>query len=322
MDKDQLPIKKQYDASGDDGRRGRDGEDAPPHPGSSSEQGYRGGDGTEGTKGQTGGSLRLRLFDPAGHERPARDVLGVIGELVLPGGRHEEVDDRLAVTPETEVFGDAHGGDGGDGGNGGRGGRGARGTRGDDATRHFSADDGGPGGMGGMGGAAACGRNPGAGGRVVFEVDFRDTDLAAKTRYDVRPGKAGRAGVPGPGGEGGCGGPGGSGTTWTETHTTIENGETVTKTESHSRPGGSRGPTGRPGPTNDEPVYDGEEQPPGTFAVVVTGADGRPLAEYREVYDLELLGFALRSRNLDGVFEPGEEILVTDLGGSRACVPR
>ena len=60
-------------------------------------------------------------------------------------------------------------------------------------------------------------------------------------------------------------------------------------------------------------AHQGEARSPGTLTIVVTGADGRPRREYHQVYDLELLGFKIRSRNLDGVFEPDEEILVTDL---------
>ena len=257
--------------------------------------------------------MRLRLFDPTGHARPIRDVLGVAGTLALADGRRMEIDDHLAVTPETEIFCDAHGGDGGHGGSGGYGGRGARGSRGSSATQYSSAGDGGNGGDGGRGGAAADGSDPGGGGDVVFELDFRDTDLAVLTGCDVRAGRPGKAGRPGRGGPGGHGGSGGSGTSWTETYTTTENGQTVTKRRTESRPSGSDGRDGRTGPDNHEPAFDGREQPPGTMTFVVVDADGQPLGHYRQVYDLELLGFEICSGNVDGIYEPGEEILVTNL---------
>lgn len=312
-----LPSKR-YDLSGRNGRHGRHGSDASNNGGYYGERGRDGGHAGPAEAGVHGGRGRFRLSDPKGTGLQKRDVVRIDADLQIPERGRDARIDMLKVQPGSEIDVDAHGGDGGDGGNGGRGGRGARGRRGDDATRWSWGEDGGRGGTGGNGGDPTDGESPGDGGNVTFEVNRHDTDLMALVKRNLKAGTPGKHGRHGEGGRGGEGGPGGSSYSWTETRTetyTDSQGNTKTRTRyvHKSNPGGSRGPSGSRGRDSTARVRDGSPGKDGIFEILVLDDAGNPVGRYDEIYDVEFLGFTLESRNSDNIFEPGEEMTVSNI---------
>jgi len=313
-----LPLfsDKSYDLSGDDGAHARHGRRGSGSGGYYGESGGDGGDAGPSEKGEHGGRGRFRLSDPEGVGLKKRETVRIEADLEFPNGRPDARIDYLKVSPGSRILADVHGGDGGNGGDAGPGGRGGRGRRGADATRWTWGENGGRGGPGGDAGDPSDGAAPGDGGEVVAEVGRHDTDLLTLFRAVVRAGRPGEAGKKARGGDGGEGGPGGSSYHWTETHTesyTDSEGRSRTRTRvtSHYNPGGSRGSRGSRGNDSRYTAQDGPLGRDGRFLIVVLGEDGKPIGTFDEVYDLELLGFDIESRNADGIFEPGEEVRIS-----------
>lgn len=76
-----------------------------------------------------------------------------------------------------------------------------------------------------------------------------------------------------------------------------------------SRAPGLDGRDGRPGEAITEPLFAGSDGLPGTCSIEVQGLDGAVRA-FERPYKLELVDFDVEDENQDGVFEPGESILI------------
>ncbi|MEQ9319780.1 MAG: hypothetical protein RIF41_11525, partial [Polyangiaceae bacterium] len=288
------------------GRRGNDG-----YPGSDGSHaggdGARGGDAGPAQRGQDGGTLLVELAPGA-----SEHVVALGGDRRLADGTASSFREEVSFAAPGFVDLTAVGGRGGDGGNGGRGGAGARGSRGSDATRYSWGTDGGAGGDGGNGGNATSGADGGSGGRIVVEVDQAHTHLLMLVRQNVHGGDPGHPGRNGSGGGGGAGGSGGSSYHWTETESyTDSEGNSQTRTTSHSNPGGSDGPSGSAGYSGNAKVIHGRGGRDGSFTIVVDGPDGE--TEYPSRYEVRLTGFVHQSENADGVYEPQERVMVSNI---------
>jgi len=295
------------DASGRDGVRGQDGVPGVEGIGSG-QDGQRGGDASEPSKGEEGGTILLVLEPDPGREHVAH----VQGIITSPRGE-QRTDEELDFDRAGEIELTARGGDGGDGGDGGRGGYGAAGRRGSDATRYSSGGNGGPGGDGGDGGDGSNGARGGAGGRVVVRVRDTDTHLLMLLAHDVKGGEGGKAGDHGAGGFGGKGGAGGDSHSWTESESyTDGNGQSQTRTTSHSKSGGSRGRGGRNGRTSTSVLHEGARGKPGDFAIEVLDAAARA-TKYPSRYDVRLVSLRHRNDNDDGIYEPEEKVFVSQI---------
>ncbi|MBI4425653.1 MAG: hypothetical protein HY554_18120 [Elusimicrobia bacterium] len=307
-----APGRLRYDVSGRKGKagqhgwRGRDGS-------YSGEGGADGGDGETGGPGEKAGTAIVTLSADSPPGSALRRLVRIAARLSrthLP--EPEERSDELAVAPDSELFVDARGGGGGRGGDAGPGGAGARGRRGSDATRYSTGGNGGRGGTGGDAGEPADGGPAGGGGFLRVLVHQLSTDLLALLKRDLRPGDPGAGGDRARGGEGGPGGPGGSSHSWTTTESyTGSDGKTHTRTHWHHNAGGSTGPSGSDGRGSRRAASPGAAAPEGKLELLLTDDHGEVQGRFDEIYDLELLGFELESRNVDGIFEPGEEVVVS-----------
>ncbi|HSO40153.1 MAG TPA: hypothetical protein VLT33_46825 [Labilithrix sp.] len=293
-----------------DGREGADGADGAggAHGVGSGEDGDGGTAAGRATAGEGGGAIAIVLERDPGRDHVAR----LHGQLTSWRGA-ERADQELDFERPGELQLVARGGDGGDGGRGGNGGDGARGRRGSDATRYSSGGNGGPGGDGGDGADGSSGASGGRGGAVVVRVRDADTHLLMLLAHDVGGGDGGRPGANGRGGAGGRGGPGGSSCSWTESQSyTDSNGQSATRTTSHSNSGGSSGRDGRYGRAATAILLEGEDGRDGSFAIEVVG-DADRVTRYPGRYDVQLVSFRHRNANEDGIYEPEEKIFITQL---------
>ena len=76
----------------------------------------------------------------------------------------------------------------------------------------------------------------------------------------------------------------------------------------HRKPGGN-GHDGRPGAIQTTPLVSGCSGEDGTVSIHVRNHDGST-ARYESCYQLELVDFDVEDENGDGIFEPGEHIIV------------
>lgn len=293
------------DASGRRGRPGRDGARGADGTGPG-EDGGRGGDAAPAEPGQDAGTVMVRL-EPSGD-----DAVFVTGQRITPEGERQGVREERRFGARGALVFAAVGGHGGDGGRGGRGGDGQKGHRGRNASRYASASNGGPGGNGGHGGHGSEGAAGGRGGYVVVEVDDDASHLLMLVEHAVEGGGGGAAGTNGPGGLGGPGGDGGRSYHWTTTERyTDSNGVQRSRTISHHNPGGSDGPTGRAGAPGRARLHPGAAGDPGQLSIHLKHQD--QIAQYPGRYDLELVSFTHRSENRDGIYEPGERVMVENV---------
>ncbi len=300
-------VLHRVDVSGHDGLDGRDGARGGDGQGAGADGG-RGGDAGRAQRGQAGGLVDVVLRS----ERGAPGVVSMEGRRERHGGRGADVSRTFEIGDAGFVDLVARGGRGGDGGRGGRGGDGARGRSGSDATRYSSGGDGGPGGDGGDGGRGSHGADGGAGGTVVVRVLEADTPLLMLVRSAVDGGEGGDPGDNGSGGDGGPGGSGGSAYHWTETESyTDSDGNSQTRSTSHSSSGGSRGRPGRRGRSPRAHLAAGSNGADGRFSIVVL--DGAQAGTYSSRFELRLASFRHESENRDGIYEPGEKVVVRDL---------
>jgi hypothetical protein len=298
--RDELTSVDVSGVRGADGARGHDGAN-----GTRGGDGQLGGDAGPAGAGQDGGTIRLRLAFGDG-------LYSLRGEAAHAGAAPTEVDRAGAIGDAGAIHLRASGGRGGRGGDGGTGGTGGTGTDGADATRFSSGDDGGPGGDGGGGGDATSGGPGGAGGTIVVRVADADTAALMLLAPVVRGGPGGAPGENGSGGAGGEGGKGGSSYSWTETDTrTGSDGRRESVTTRHTNHGGSRGRRGRDGADGAARVSVGADGADGRVAIEVE-RDG-VITTYAERYELRLRGFTHADASGDGVYEPGDRVVVSAL---------
>ncbi|OJY30787.1 MAG: hypothetical protein BGO98_28895 [Myxococcales bacterium 68-20] len=294
------------DASGRRGSNGVDGQNGRDGVGAGADGGH-GEDASPAVPGEPAGQIALDLRSLAGSETSA--LLSIELRSAAAGHRRNDTEIDFARPGDIELI--AVGGHGGNGGNGGRGGSGARGRSGADATRWSSGEDGGPGGDGGDGGNGSSGAPGGRGGDVVLRVSEEDAPLLLLVRNDVRGGEGGSEGVNGWGGAGGPGGSGGSSYSWTETESYRDsNGNSQTRTRSHSKPGGSSGRSGSDGRAARAEPRAGANGAPGTVTIELRDDAGRTTS-YRSRYDVRLVSFEHRNANDDGIYEPEEKVFVS-----------
>ncbi|KAK0669848.1 hypothetical protein QBC41DRAFT_346031 [Cercophora samala] len=269
--------------------------------------GRQGRDASFPTSGTSGGEIHVGLsFDPA---RPG--VIQVTGQAHRMGERYQ-------VGGKQSLLLDCRGGDGGHGGLGENGQSGGDGFDGRDATQTSEATDGSPGMNGGDGGRGTSGANGGAGGHAHVMVNEEDLDTLIGVEWDVRGGNGGFVGEHGAGGAGGHGGDGGAGCTWSERYVaavhTNANGQHYTEyaTRYHSRPAGRGGPGGMAGRTPNDLLYPGQDGQMGYSEVIVNYRDGRR-GVFPSRYMLEVVDFKVHDENGDGINEPGERLIISDI---------
>ncbi|XP_019856009.1 PREDICTED: collagen alpha-1(XXVII) chain-like, partial [Amphimedon queenslandica] len=319
---------------GDDGNHGKAGTT-----GTSGNYGMDGrGYGSDGSAGGPGGVGGQGEFGQRGQDATeASDVilslsgnsesLHVSGSCKftahLGGDKYEEV-----------LFVNCRGGDGGRGGNGGTGGAGGRGGKGgngacgrpgashsdapgDNGEEGGNGGNGGLGGAGGKGGRGGDGGNAGYGGACVLQA--QDPRLFMLVEVDCMCGVGGKKGHGGQGGEGGSGGSGGSGGFGGPGGMggTFTNDDGVTFPYPCGFPGpsgrsGSRGYDGRQGASGQDGI-NGKSAPIGGILWVTSSPDGGILHESSTRYDCHVTGFHTASAVDDGIFEPNERVIITDL---------
>lgn len=295
------------DVTGRPGAGGVRGEDGSHGTGGGGD-GDRGGIAGRAAPGEPGGKLVVEILSDT------RDGMAVVrGTGVAAWQAETPFTNEIGFDRSGEIELVARGGRGGDGGVGGDGGSGATGRSGSDATRYSSGSNGGPGGDGGDGGDGTSGEIGGNGGEVIVRVEDRDTHLLMLVAQDVSGGQGGSAGRNGSGGAGGRGGRGGSSYSWTETESyTDSQGNSQSRTTYHSNSGGSDGPRGRFGRDGSANLDDGPNGPDGRFTIEVT-EDGRMKTRATSRYDVELVSFSHRNENDDGIYEPEEKVVVSNV---------
>lgn len=279
------------DVSGVDGRDARDGISYAGSAAPRARDGRHGGDANEPERGESAGSIDIQC---APGEDPGSIVLQ--GTKAIPGKRQEQLSERLLIGNQGVIRLLACGGKGGHGGRGGEGEAGGKGHDGSDATQWSRGSDGGPGGDGGDGGNGSGGARGGDGGRIAIQVDQRDTDLLMLFDAHVAEGVGGEVGANGAGGAGGPGGDGGRPCSWTTSrveHRTDSQGRRQPHTvyDQHHNPGGSDGPSGRPGRDGAAVLVSGAAGLSGQFRILVQ--ERGHTAQYDARYEVEILDYDL-----------------------------
>ena len=291
--------------------------------------GSRGGDGFPGGPGSNG----TRGADATEASDVILNVWGNPDELHTSGTC--EVTALLGgVQCEEVLFVNSHGGNGGDGGHGGPGGfggSGGMGGHGASGSPGFSSASG-PGGNGGPGGRGGDGGNGGAGGPggqggdgghcgfggqcviqtqdprlfVLIEVDC----MAGKPGIGGSGGNGGPGGSGGSGGHGGPGGHGGSGGSYRDA-----NGNIHRYSSGSSGPSGASGFRGSDGPSglNGTPGINGQPAPHGGILWVVSSDSGGVVAQSGTRYDAHVTNLRIASGIDDGIFEPNERVIITEM---------
>ena len=285
--------------------------------------GGSGGPGTDATSGSDGTDASDVILNIEGDSKELH-VHGTCTQTAKLGGTlGEEV---LFVSCRGGDGGrGGRGGDGGEGGFGGMGGNGATGQHGlsnafgpgGNGGQGGNGGNGGCGGPGGPGGSGGDGGNAGSGGVCVLKT--ANPQLLVLVEADCTAGMPGAAGDGGSGGCGGCGGiggcGGGGGMGGMGGSSRMANG--YTQFHPNGFPGvpgifglaGSNGPDGPPG-SNGE---DGRPAYHGGILWVVNSSDGNVLHQSETRYDAEIISFKVDSANGDGIFEPNEQILVSNV---------
>ena len=150
-------------------------------------------------------------------------------------------------------------------------------------------------GNGGSGGAGGNGGDGGAGGRITIEAI--DPSLFILVDADVSGGRGGAAGSPGRGGRGGQGGPGGRYQAGSEHRPSI--------------PQGPRGANGRDGFAG-RPGTPGMKGLDGYLEYALYDTYGNVL-EIGKRYELTLESFTLQNVLADQIFEPLQEVIVSQV---------
>ncbi|KAK3683011.1 hypothetical protein B0T22DRAFT_494587 [Podospora appendiculata] len=88
---------------------------------------------------------------------------------------------------------------------------------------------------------------------------------------------------------------------------------TAYKTKNHYVPGGNGGRGGDGGSRPTHPlIFGGHDGPPGVSQVLVLGEDGSSVV-YSSRYMLEVVEFVVRDENEDGINEPGEHLIISNI---------
>lgn len=280
---------------------------------------WSGNDASRSTPGTDGEPVNITIKDVDQGTRAIMQVVGTVGS--------RSVRDAVELSPHVSLLLRSQGGRGGNGGRGGDGRDGRTGSSGRDATKYSDATDGGRGGDGEDGGDGTPGSNGGNGGKIVVHLPVEDLHLSMLVDYNVSGGRGGDPGYNGRGGDGGQGGSGGSGYSWSEKtgercapdrfqdngngSSTVVKGDCTPTYSHHSRSSGSRGPRGSDGRPGSGNISGGRNGQDGNFQFVVTGPGGT--TTYRRAIDLRLASFTFRELNPNGVFEPGEQVEISDL---------
>lgn len=86
----------------------------------------------------------------------------------------------------------------------------------------------------------------------------------------------------------------------------------TTSYRTRRRPGGCRGDRGPSGYAPNSKLHPGLDGKRGSASIIVLGDDGEE-AVYGSKFDFELEGFSVTDENGDGVFEPGECVIVGNI---------
>ena len=279
------------------------------NPGQPGTIGGRGADGTPGS------DVQIHLDGDAS----ALQVTGTCSFTAHLGG--SKVEEILLVNCRGGNGGNGgRGGDGGQGGNGGNGGDGGEGHNGVvDGASGGDGADGGPGGNGGAGGAGAKGGDGGhaafGGSCIIRTYDPKLLVLVEANCLEGTPGRGGDGGIGGRGGVGGQGGYGGLGGSGGPGYIQTRGGETVHKV-SPGRPGsnGRDGANGRSGQLgkNGDHGNDGRPAAKGGIQWEVY-YNGKVLYQAPTRFDAEVEKLRIASAVDDGIFEPNEMIMVSEV---------
>ncbi|KAF3934748.1 hypothetical protein ABW20_dc0107497 [Dactylellina cionopaga] len=268
------------DSSGIDGRNGSSGQNG--MPGGSGAPGSPGTNATPATHGEAAQQMRVVL-----KKRDYHGSTHLIAHCLTPSNTPSQ--QEWLLQGQDMLLLRAKGGDGGHGANGGNGGDGGHGMDGVSSNEHQSGTRGGDGGGGGNGGNGTSGASGGSGGYIEIEVEEDDMELLIPIQWDVRGGIGGKAGANGTGGGGGYGGYGGKGY-------------------------GSRGLNGASG---NAILQAGQYGQPGSARIQVHMKSTRELGArhnfYTRRYFFELLDFQVIDENEDGIYEPGEHVIVRNI---------
>ncbi len=325
--------------------------DASGSSGYSGSRGSTGQDGTRGQFGDDAGHMDL-LFNAQGDTvnitgtlsgRQVSRSYNLFGETIYLGADGGNGGNGGDGGPG---FDGMHGRDGSRGVNGRRGRRGRDGANG--TKSHPNGKPGGDGGngtngtsghhgtSGGHGGNGGDGGNAGYGGDAGnIVVRYLDSSLLIHIRSSISggfagtPGNAGRRGHGGRGGnggrggiggKGGPGGKGGSGYVCSEAEKTNgcrnghagRNGSSGRKGQngSHGR-SGTRGSDGFSGASG-ESAYGGLD---GNIRFLQVDASGQVINEHKgkNIYNVKVSSFSVIDENNDGIFEPGEKFIVSNI---------
>ncbi|KAM7203108.1 hypothetical protein V8F33_002456 [Rhypophila sp. PSN 637] len=273
-----------------------------------SEAGNHGSDGTQswedGSNQYTAGlGASGRHGRHAQHPKPGtrgREVLVRIkgcspyGSILV-----ERVDDPSSpakpvwsVSPAQDLLIDCRGGNSGRGGIGEDGQDGGEGLSGITETRWSDTTAGGPGSHGGDAGRGTDGAMGGDGGHVYVTVREEDMDALLALRWNVDGGAGGAKGLHGQPGAGGRGGYGGSGCI---------------------RPGAPNGMNGYRGRAVNLPLSDGQSGTDGFCQIKLCRKGGAKAEMYSGRYELVVRSFDIIDENEDGIYEPGEFLIVENI---------
>lgn len=304
------------------GKRGFHGHQGRPNggcggPGSDGEPGTEGKRGVDGTAAS---DIFLTLSGTA-DELHASGTCNVVAKL--GGTKTEKI---LLVNCHGGNGG--HGGRGADGGSGGAGGQGGNGAMGLMGMPGIAGPGGhgGLGGNGGHGGAGGSGSPGGTGGDAghaghggVCVLQAADPSLLMLVNADCMCGTPGRGGQGGEGGSGGCGGTGGcfgmGGLGGPGGFYRDANGNTMVHPNGMPGIPGLCGIDGRPGQdgADAEKGIDGRPARNGAILWVVSSSNGGVLYQASTRYDAEITHLKVTSAVDNGIFEPNEQILVSEV---------
>ncbi|KAK3347113.1 hypothetical protein B0T25DRAFT_553663 [Lasiosphaeria hispida] len=136
--------------------------------------------------------------------------------------------------------------------------------------------------------------------------------------WDVTGGNGGSEGGHGDGGDGGEGGSGGASHTWSEDikidvrYQDGSHSHTDTKTIHHTRPAGHGGAGGQGGTCHGDSLSPGRDGPPGFGEITVISRDGGAIM-YPSRYNLVVTEFEVIDENDDGINEPGEHLIISNI---------
>jgi hypothetical protein len=315
-------VKGEKGGVGSDGleAQGYGGYGATGRPGS---QGHTGGTGMKGSIGGDAIEASDVVLTISGNSKELR-VSGTCEAVAMLGG--EKAEEILFVNCRGGDGGrGGQGGDGGTGGVGGLGGNGAIGCIGQ-ASSNGPGGPGGPGGKGGVGGRGGTGGTGGQGGDGGRAANggvcvFQSADPALLMLVDAdcmcgtpgtggKGGDGGSKGIGGVGGSGGHGGRGGSGG-----QGTGRDGQQYRYLSGKTGPKGVRGPDGLPGRDGDVGAEgaDGVSAKTGGIWWVVRNPQGKALHQAGTRYDVEVTSLKVKAAVDDGIFEPNDEIVVSEV---------